>query len=90
MNYTQGKWTIEDKTQIVVGDRLVANTGGYSNGEPNTKKENEANARLIVLAPDMHKALQTIYDLANGYTDIPKDIVRLVVSPILDRARGDI
>ena len=64
MNYTKGEWKVEDATQVVVGERLVANTGGYSTNYTLEREQNEANARLIAAAPDMYEALKDIIEQA--------------------------
>jgi len=62
MNYTKGEWKVKDGTSIFCGDRLVANTGGYTLTQHETKtlKENKANAHLIAAAPLMYEALRGI------------------------------
>ena len=58
MEYTKGEWTVEGGTQVVSGNRLVANTGGYTTNYSFEREQNEANAKLIAAAPDMYQALK--------------------------------
>ena len=57
MTVSAGKWEVEDGTQVVVGHRLVANTGGYSDNYSFPKDANKANATLIVTAVNACKSL---------------------------------
>ncbi len=59
--YTKGEWEVKDGTQVVCGERLVANTGGWSTNYQSTKKENEANAHLISAASELYEALKLVY-----------------------------
>ena len=67
--FTGGDWTIYEKTHVMSGNRLIANTGGYSFNVDSGKvlRENEANARLLVVAPKMYEAHETIVCLAEYY-----------------------
>ena len=42
---------------VYSGGRHIMSSGGYSDGLPHTRAENEANARLIAAAPDLLEAL---------------------------------
>jgi len=68
MNYTKGKWKVEDGCQVVCGHRLVANTGGYSTNYSETRSENIANACLIAAAPAMYEALKEISEGKGRYS----------------------
>ena len=49
---TLGKWIVVN-AEVLSGDRLVANCGGYSTNYKLTREENIANAELIASAPDL-------------------------------------
>ena len=68
MNYTKGEWKVEYETQVVCGDRLIANTGGYAT-TANYKliqEENVANARLIAAAPGLYEGLKEASAVINS------------------------
>jgi hypothetical protein len=65
MNHTKGEWKIEDGTQVVVGNRLIANTGGYTTNYKETRTENEANAQLIAASPRMIEFIHNEATLGN-------------------------
>lgn len=67
--WTPGPWFVWSKSSTTVmgphrwrGQRLVANTGGYSTtaDDGEHQDENDANACLIALAPEMADALRTL------------------------------
>ena len=55
-------WTIYEKTHVMSGERLVANTGGYSANIDSDKviEENMANAQFVAAAPKLYEALVKI------------------------------
>ena len=57
-------WTVYEKTHVMSGDRLVANTGGYSSNVDSDKviEENIANAQLTVAAPELYKKLKALLE----------------------------
>ena len=66
MSFTPAPWNtgggIYSNCEVMAGRRLVANTGGYSDGAAGTREQNEANARLIAAAPDLLSALKEARD----------------------------
>lgn len=57
MNHTKDDWRVEDETQIVAGERLVANTGGYASNVKPARLENIGNAHLIAAAVNACKEI---------------------------------
>ena len=62
--FTKGKWGMHKHGTacISVGDRIVANCGGYSNNYDfeNVQEENEANAKLCCAAPELLNRLESL------------------------------
>ena len=74
-NYTKGEWKVESETEVVCGDRLIANTGGYTNNYSFPRQENIANAHLIAAAPELYKALKFFVERnASEYVYLDKGI----------------
>ncbi len=46
-------------------------------------------ARLIAAAPVLYKALKGILNLAEGYADMPQDLIVKTLLPILAEAEGN-
>jgi len=89
MSYTKGKWEaisvpFENNSDYVVLDGKTLCSVKKHFG----KEQAQANAHLIAAAPDMYEALEMIYNLALGYTDVPKDEVANAIRPILAKAEG--
>ena len=63
---TPGAWAVNPKaaTNVEAGRRGVAACGGYfdNTSDGAYAVENEANARLIAAAPDMHATILSLYD----------------------------
>lgn len=53
---TLGKW-VAKLTEVTCGERLVANTGGYSSNAEPTRPTNEANAQMIAEAANQCQAV---------------------------------
>ena len=81
MTATDRPWYIRDGTNIFMGDRLVANTGGYSTSvDPAAVlQENRDNAEYIVKAvnerEELVECLKGMMEIAQyaGTDDIPFD-----------------
>lgn len=97
MNYTRGQWVFGEATiprlgnmkHIVVGiagtRKIIASTGEKgANDEP----ESIANALLISQAPAMYEALKGIYELTQGYSPMPHDLIAKKIKPILATIEG--
>ena len=53
---TPAEWDVGlygEPTAVSAGKRLVASSGGYSDGKEGTRAENVSNARIIALAPTL-------------------------------------
>jgi len=85
MKFTKGEWTVEDGTQVVCGNRLVANTGGYTTNYSLERETNEANAQLIAAAPELYEALKHYVELDKD--GIFKDMY-LLATTALAKAEG--
>ena len=60
-------------TNVVKGNRIVANCGGYSdNTNPNTLEDNKANAHFIVTACNAHAALLKVCERIQQETYFPE------------------
>ena len=82
--HTETPYTIEDKTQIVKGNRLVANAGGWSTNYDDSRSVNEANARFIVKTCNNHDALvgalKDIYAYANSSPDMTPTATQMIMA----------
>ncbi len=61
MKYTPGNWHLEDPRQIAKsGGGVIATAWWFGNKGTVSKKEAEANAKLIVNAPEMYEIINTL------------------------------
>lgn len=64
-------------------------SGGYSDGLPHTRAENEANARLIAAAPDLLEALELWRDRISGPTEISMQTLLHMTDAAIAKAKGE-
>lgn len=98
MNYTKGEWTVQDGDfgpQIVCDDQddntvLIAEVNPYHEDD----KTIQANARLIVAAPDMYEALKDIIaEAEKSHLTIGADLddsIRVFGKQALAKAEGKV
>jgi len=86
--HTKGPWSIDPRasTHVIAGGRGICSTGGYGRygrTEVDADTENEANAHLIALAPEMYDALKA------GLTFLSNRKVYEAVRELLDHIDGE-
>ena len=87
--HTPVPYEILYETNVVKGNRVVANCGGYSdNANPNTLEDNKANAHFIVTACNAHAdllaACEAAEKFATHFLDKPKKIYWSDLQNLLD------
>jgi len=60
MSHTPAPWHLDDKGVVYGGEYCIAITECYSAIKSKSKKERDANARLITAAPELLHALQLL------------------------------
>jgi hypothetical protein len=73
VKHTPGPWHIKHEWNIFSGERLVANTGGYTSNRDGeaVRQENIANANLVAAAPDLLDAAERVLRIVGGDPDRP-------------------
>ena len=71
MKHTKEPWRIEDRWNILSGERLVSNCGGFSSNVKPVAEENEANAKRIIACVNALEGLNP-----EGIKDIADQILR--------------
>lgn len=64
--FTGGEWEVWAELNVQSKTGRAICSCGVNNGNPQSRTENIANARLIANAPAMFKALQEVYDYVQG------------------------
>ena len=64
LNISPVPWTIYEQTHVMSGQRIVANTGGYSSNVDSDKvrKENVANAQFIAATPELYEKFKALLE----------------------------
>ena len=69
--HTPGPWYIDCQNEsATIGYRAIVDNEGYTVCEPSPM--GQANARLIVAAPDLLAALQSFCGVYEGQDDVPR------------------